>query len=77
MARAHDRQSVTRPVRARFEPGHLAQACLVDAYLRLVPHRRRAGLGPPGPVNYQTVHGSEPARARGQQQQQKEGQRCS
>ena len=42
MAHPHDHQFAARSVRTRFEPSHLAQACLVDAYARLVPLRRRA-----------------------------------
>lgn len=40
----HDRPTGARPVCTRFEPGHLAQVCLVDAYARLVPLQRRARL---------------------------------
>jgi hypothetical protein len=35
-----DRQVSARPICKRFEPGRLAQLCLVEAYARLVPRRR-------------------------------------
>jgi hypothetical protein len=69
-----DRQSSARPVCKRFEPGRLAQACLVEAYARLVPHRRvrlpRLSAGSPVALESST-HASSLER------RQEEGQQCS
>jgi hypothetical protein len=35
--RTHSHPAPWGQVQTRFEPGHLASACLADAYLRLVP----------------------------------------
>jgi len=71
----HDHPPIARPVRTRFEPGHLGQACLVDAYTRLVPlQRRRArSLLAAGLLDVGATGGC----AASQRQQQQEGQRCS
>jgi hypothetical protein len=70
----HDHPSIARPVRTRFEPGHLAQACLVDAYTRLVPlqRRRRRALLEAGVLDAGATSGCAAS-----QRQQQEGQRCS
>jgi hypothetical protein len=72
---SHDRQSVTRPVRTRFEPGHLAQACLVDAYAHLAPLWRRTRPPLPGAGDQVAGNGRTPARSRGQPPQEEP--RCS
>ncbi len=73
-----DRQSIARPVHTRFEPGHLAQACLVDAYARVVPLWRRARLPLLCSGSLDAVESSGQVSSLGRQpQEQKEGQRCS
>ena len=72
----HDRPSSVRPVCTRFEPGHLAQACLVDAYARLVPLQRRARLPLPGAGSVNAEAGSGRAVSL-RRPLQEEGQRCS
>jgi hypothetical protein len=72
---SHDHHVVIRPVRTRFEPSHLAPACLVEAYTRLVPQRRRARPPLPSPDDRVAGNGREPARSSGRQA--KEGQQCS
>ena len=75
-AQLPDRPVSARPVGARFEPGHLAQACLVDAYARLVPLQRRARLPllGAGSVNAEAGDGHAVSLRRPLQE---EGQRCS
>jgi hypothetical protein len=69
-----DRQSNARPVCKRIEPWRLAQACLVEAYARLVPLRRarllRLSAGSPGALESNTPASSPERR-------QEEGQQCS
>ena len=72
----HDRPAGARPVCTRFEPGHLAQACLVDAYARLVPVPRRARLPLVGAGSVDAEAGSRRAASQGRPLQE-EGQRCS
>jgi hypothetical protein len=72
----HDHPSSARPVCTRFEPGHLAQACLVDAYARLVPLRRRARLPLLGAGSLHADAESRRA-VSGRRALQEEGQRCS
>ena len=72
----HDRPSSVRPVCTRFEPGHLAQACLVDAYARLVPLQRRARLPLLGAGSVDAKAGSRRVASQGRPLQE-EGQRCS
>jgi hypothetical protein len=79
MAQPRDRQAVARPVCMRFEPSHLAQACVEDAYARLVSLRRQGRLPlrrPECPGSLDAVVGSRhiPSFER---QQQEEAQRCS
>jgi hypothetical protein len=71
-----DRPASARPVCTRFEPGHLAQACLVDAYARLVPLHRRARLPllGAGSVDAEAGNGHAVSLRRPLQE---EGQRCS
>jgi hypothetical protein len=76
MAHPHDRQSVARPVRTRFEPSHLAPTCLVDAYARLVPLRRRVRSALLSAGSLDAVDGSGRTASLGWQQEE-EGQRCS
>ncbi len=76
MAHPHDRQFAARPVRTRFEPSHFAQACLVDAYARLVPLQRRARPALPCSGSLGTVDSSGRAPFLGREQLE-EGQRCS
>lgn len=73
--RLHDHPSIARPVRTRFEPGHLGQACLVDAYTRLVPlpRRMRISLLDAGVFDAGATSGC----AAFQGRQPQEGQRCS
>ncbi len=76
MAHRYDRQSVARPVRTRFEPSHLAQACLEDAYLRLVPVRRRTRPPLPGREVLAAAEGSRWASSL-RRPPKEEAQRCS
>jgi hypothetical protein len=71
----HDRPSIARLVRTRFEPGHLAQTCLVEAYAHLVPLQRRARRSQPDAVSLDA--GANSGRAASLGRQQEEGQRCS
>jgi hypothetical protein len=71
----HDLPSIALPVRTRFEPGYLGQACLVDAYTRLVPLQRRVRLSLPDAGFFDT--GATSGCAASQGRQQEEGQRCS
>jgi hypothetical protein len=71
----HDHPSIARPVRTRFEPGHLGQACLVDAYTRLVPLPRRVRISLLDAGVCDAGGSSGDAAFQGRQQQ--EGQRCS
>lgn len=75
MAHPHDRQAVVRPVRMRFEPSHLAHACLEDAYARLVPQRGRVRLPLLCSGSRDAIEGS--GHTASFRQQQEEAQRCS
>lgn len=71
-----DRPTSARPVGTRFEPGHLAQACLVEAYARLVPLQRRARLPLLGAGSLDAEAGNGHAVSL-RRSLQEEGQRCS
>jgi hypothetical protein len=71
-----DRRRIAPPVCTCFEPGHLAEACLVEAYARLVPPRRRARL--PLPPSASLDVGAGGGRVPSPRQQpREEGERCS